>query len=212
MGKTTKKGHDATKADPRALEFRSLHGESESDSYGRNVILPVNGNAVTIKSFSPKYGDNVPLMGLVNALRGQAEKIHGGDLKRAETMLIAQAHTLDSIFNCLAQRAALNLGEYINAADIYLRLALKAQSQCRTTLESLAAIKNPPIIYAKQANFAAGPQQVNNGLPAQAGENKIPQNKLLEQKPNEWLDTGTTNMPSQVDKELEAVEAFDGTA
>jgi len=42
---------------------------------------------------------------------------------------------------------------------------LKAQSQCRATLEALAAIKNPPIVYARQANIAAGPQQVNNGVP-----------------------------------------------
>ena len=28
-----------------------------------------------------------------------------------------------------------------------------AQSQCRTTIEALAEIKNPPIVYARQANF-----------------------------------------------------------
>ena len=38
-----------------------------------------------------------------------------------------------------------------------MKLALKAQNQCRMTLETLAAIKNPPVIYARQANFANGP-------------------------------------------------------
>jgi hypothetical protein len=57
----------------------------------------------------------------------------------------------------------MNMGEYIKAADTYLRLALKAQSQCRATLETLATIKNPPIVYARQANIANGPQQINNG-------------------------------------------------
>jgi hypothetical protein len=28
-----------------------------------------------------------------------------------------------------------------------------ARSQCRTTIEALAEIKNPPIVYARQANF-----------------------------------------------------------
>ena len=46
----------------------------------------------------------------------------------------------------------------------FMRMALRAQSQCRTTLETLSAIKNPPIVYAKQANIAQGHQQVNNGI------------------------------------------------
>ena len=45
-----------------------------------------------------------------------------------------------------------------------MRMALKAQSQCRATLETLATIKNPPAVFARQANIAQGPQQVNNGM------------------------------------------------
>jgi hypothetical protein len=79
-------------------------------------------------------------------------------------MLTAQAHTLDAIFGNCARRAAANMGEYMHAAELYLRLALKAQSQCRATLETLAAIKNPaPVAFVRQANISAGPQQVNNG-------------------------------------------------
>jgi hypothetical protein len=55
------------------------------------------------------------------------------------------------------------MGEYVNAAETYMRLALKAQSQCRTTLETLAGIKNPAsVTFVRQANVAHGPQQVNN--------------------------------------------------
>jgi hypothetical protein len=39
--------------------------------------------------------------------------------------------------------------------DRYLRLGLKAQSQCRATLETLVQIKNPPVVVARQANIAA---------------------------------------------------------
>ena len=85
-----------------------------------------------------------------------------GDLNRGEAMLTAQAHTLDAIFNCLAQRAAVNMGEYIDTVEAYLKLALRAQSQCRTTWEALSAIQNPPLAsYVKQANIAHGHQQVN---------------------------------------------------
>ena len=145
-----------------------------------------------------------------------------GDLGRAEALLVAQAHTLDSIFNELAQRAALNLGKCMNAADIYLRLALKAQTQCRATLETLAEIKNPrPTAFIKQQNVGVN-QQVNNNdvalnnprAHAQAHEESvIPTNKLLEQNPNGWqtngLDTGTASATSSIDRELEAVGTVD---
>lgn len=50
------------------------------------------------------------------------------------------------------------MGEYLNATDTYLRLALKAQAQCRATLQTLAEIKNPrPVAFVKQANIAHGP-------------------------------------------------------
>ena len=121
--------------------------------------------AVTTQAFSKAFGET-DLQSLVNELGKQCKRVRDGDLARAESLLMTQAHTLDAIFNELARRAALNMGEYINAMDRYLRLALKAQSQCRATLETLATIKNPPVIYAKQANIANGPQQVNNGTAA----------------------------------------------
>jgi hypothetical protein len=37
-----------------------------------------------------------------------------------------------------------------------MRFGLKAQAQCRATLETLAAIKNPPTVFARQANIADG--------------------------------------------------------
>ena len=126
-------------------------------------------------------------------------------MKRPEAMLLAQAHTLDELFNNLARRA--HLQEGIAMIDPYLRLALKAQTQCRATLETLAAIKNPPIIYAKQANFANGHQQVNNGVtPSHTGETKNEQNELLELKNGERLDTRATGKAIEADKAMAALD------
>jgi hypothetical protein len=76
-------------------------------------------------------------------------------------MLTTHAHTLDAIFNDLARRA--KCAEYLSQFEAYLRLGLNAQAQCRATLETLAAIKNPtPVAIVRQANIANGPQQVNN--------------------------------------------------
>ena len=99
---------------------------------------------------------------LVDDLVKQCELSNKGDLSRAESLLTAQAHTLDAIFHNLARRE--QRVEYLNQLDTNLRLALKAQSQCRATLETLAAIKNPqPVAFVRQANISHGPQQVNNG-------------------------------------------------
>jgi hypothetical protein len=35
-----------------------------------------------------------------------------------------------------------------------MRLALRAQGQCRATLETLAVMKSPPTVFARQANIA----------------------------------------------------------
>ena len=121
-------------------------------------------------------------------------------MTRTESMLISQAHTLDALFNSLVKKGldSTGLAQY----EMMFRLALKAQSQCRSTLESLANIKNPPVIYAKQANITNGHQQINNGVTTQQGtfptttrthagtrENNNLQNELLEHTYGERLDT-----------------------
>ena len=101
---------------------------------------------------------------LAHKIRDQTNAMHSGDMKEIESMLFAQALTLQATFTALSRRAAANAGEYVATTDTYLRLALKAQGECRATLETLANIKNPrPVAFVKQANIANGPQQVNNG-------------------------------------------------
>ena len=79
-------------------------------------------------------------------------------------MLMAQAHTLDAIFNNLMRRASGHMGQNSDAVERYMKFGLRAQSQCRATLETLAYIKNPPMVIARQANLTTAPQQVNNGF------------------------------------------------
>lgn len=131
-------------------------------------------------------------MGLVEALSEQTDAAISGDTSRAEAMLAAQAHTLDTIFNHLARRAALDLGEYLDATDTCMRLALRAQSQFRVTLETLAAVQNPPLVRSvRQANAANGPRQVNNGpAPSRARTADTPQYGLLDATDGERPDIG----------------------
>jgi len=131
-------------------------------------------NAGLVVQYSRAEHGELSLTDMVTSLKESGKAVNGNDFSGAEQMLNAQAIVLNAIFGELARRSALNMGEYLDASERYMRLALKAQGQCRSTLETLAAIKNPPVVYAKQANIAHGPQQVNNGVMSppkgQAGE------------------------------------------
>lgn len=109
--------------------------------------------------------------------------VRKNDLRECEAMLYSQAHALQAVFvDALLQVKKQN---WFSNSEAYTRIALKAQNQCRMTLETLAQIKNPPVVFARQANIAQGPQQVNNnglmpaGEPrAGAGETENAPNKL----------------------------------
>jgi hypothetical protein len=166
-----------------ALRIDRKETETSAAALAHASLRPTIQAAVTLHEFNKHFGE-LSMNTLVDDLVHQCTLANKGDLSRAEALLTAQAHTLDAIFNSLSRRAALNMGEYINAAETYLRLALKAQGQCRATLETLAAIKNPaPVTFVRQANVAHGPQQVNNGPQPEsshARESENQPNKVLE--------------------------------
>lgn len=96
-------------------------------------------------------------------------------------------------------------------------LALKAQGQCRATVEALAAIKNPPVVFAKQANIAHGPQQVNNGVvqvqqehdcrPAHEKQQRAA-NELLGMDDGERLDSRAQGPASLANPRMATMEAI----
>jgi hypothetical protein len=126
-------------------------------------------------------------------------------------MLVGQAHSLDAIFTELARRSAANMGEYIEASEKYMRLALKAQAQCRATIETLAALKNPPVVIARQANISAGPQQVNNGTPPRAEVSSNQPNELLEHSHEQRLDPIAAGTAGRGDPQMVPLEASNRT-
>jgi len=105
-------------------------------------------------------GIDLDIFASITTLSKQIQEVKSGDLSCAEMTLAAQGNTLDLIFNGLVCKAANS--QLISHFETYMRLALKAQSQCRTTYESLAEIKNPrPMAFIKQQNIGVN-QQVNN--------------------------------------------------
>jgi len=204
----------AKKRDPNQIAANGKPDEDQAVTVARTVLRPTVQAALTLKEYGKSFGD-LELSGLIESLVEQTRAGSGGNLKRAEAMLTAQAHTLDAIFNNLSRRA-IN-AEYMDHLDRYLKLALRAQSQCRATWEALSAIKYPPVMgYVRQANIANGPQQVNNAAAApdgapRAGENPNLQNRLLEEKDGERLDPGTACTPGRADPAMATVGEVDRT-
>ena len=148
--------------------------------------------------------DEIDVPGLLAALRDHASAVNEGDLSRAEAMLINQADALQALFVNLTERSLRQ--EYLVHAEGFMRLALKAQSQCRATLETLSTVKNPPVVYARQANVTTGPQQINNGVDlSRVRENQNAPNQLLGAADELRQDTRASGYAVKDDPPLEAV-------
>ena len=181
------------------LTVTALENEDPELTRARALTRPEVTNARTLQAIE----DNLELQSLVDTLTEQTQAAAAGNLTRAEEMLAAQAHTLDALFNHLTRRA-LN-GEYLEQMDVYLKMALRAQSQCRATWETLSTVQNPPMVgYVKQANIAHGHQQVNN-----ARKNSKPRNELLEQKDGQRLDPGPAGTASEADPAMATLAEID---
>ena len=178
----------------------------------RTLTRPEVGAAAAIEHWQ---ADTHDVNELVSELSRQVAAVNDGDIRRAEAMLIAQAHVLDSLFVNLARRAKNQ--EHLLQFQAHLNLAFKAQSQCRATLVALAEMKNGPVVFAKQANINnGGQQQVVNGQPirplAPARQTETTQNELLELIDEQRLDIRAQGAAGSADSNLEPVGAVNRPA
>ena len=191
-----------------------VSGASDAEkgrSFANLVTSPELAAYRVIAMMQPKnLRDEIDAPGMLATLREQAAAAQRGDLALAEAMLINQASALQALFVRLSERAMEQT--HMPNLEGFMRMALRAQSQCRATLETLAAIKNPAsVAFVRQANIAHGPQQVNNGtlVPSRAENSENRPNKLLAAKDGKRLDIGATGTASGANPTVEAVEAVD---
>lgn len=207
------------------LEVPVDGGETMAGKSARLITEGVASNAFVSMMFCQYSGvsGGDELSELVKSTRQTVEANAKGGSEQAEALLTSQAIALNSVFLEMSRRAAINMGSHLGAMETYMRLALKAQSQCRTTLESLAEIKNPrAVAFVKQANIAGGHQQVNNPAPESPGQapertgragRKRQQNRLLEDVQDaQWLDPRAAPAASAGDPEMATVGAVDGAS
>lgn len=202
---------------PKGRTAIIITAATEDDKYlavARTLTRPDVGAAAVIEAWSPNTHD---VNMLANELAAQVKAVNQGDMQRTEGILLSQAQALDAIFVNLMRRSMTQTG--LTQWEAYMRMGMKAQSQCRATLQVLADIKSPrPVAFVKQANINnGGHQQVNNGITADAvpsatpaRENETEQTKLLEGVTNgrTYMDAGTTPATGRSDKTLEPVEVL----
>jgi len=187
-----------------AADNPSEEPKGKTEAMARLALDPAVAGAVVVQEFTKCFGEQ-DISALIQALNTSIANAQRGDLSKAEAMLYAQANALQGIFMGLAHRASQQ--GYLKQWEAVLRMALKAQNQCRMTLETLCAPKNPaPTVIAKQANITTGPQQVNNGLIPT--ENQPAPSKLLEPQNGQWMDPRTTSTTGGSHSVLEALEAL----
>lgn len=209
----TKKAAAPTTSEGNTLRVEAKQEESREQLIARLAVNGTASNAWTLTTFSAGTFGEVSLSECIDAMRDRAKAVNSGNLAGVESLLMSQALALNAMFGELARRAHLNMGEHMSATESYMKLALKAQAQCRSTLEALAEIKAPrSVAFVAQANVANGPQQVNNGTPAPAARTEkpaTPQNELLEDQHGHTLDTGAQGSASRPHQELAPVGAID---
>ncbi|PXX07521.1 hypothetical protein C8R27_1518 [Nitrosomonas ureae] len=198
------------KQNTQTLNIKDDSNKSHQRKIAETHLSPAILNTIAAECFTKIAIGEVDLAEAVEVMKEKSEKIISGDLSELESTLAAQVVTLNAIFITLARKST-NC-EYLKQVETHLRLALKAQSQCARTVEVLAAMKNPPIVYARQANIAHGHQQINNHpIPTHAGKNINSSNELLSEDNNETLDTRGTIETGNINQELAAVETINGS-
>ena len=186
---------------------------SEDKKLVKMFTDPATGSAITGHRFISSFGaDSYVSEGdLMDYHIKTDDEVVKGDLTELERMLTSQAIVLDQIFKGTLNRSVDNITEYPKASATYMNMALKAQSQCRCTVEAINEIKSPKsVTITKQANIA-DQQIVNNGnmnTNACAEKNANESNELLSEVEHEKMDTRGTTSPKQVNQTVEAVETI----
>ena len=169
---TSKQSSTAPPArNPNHLTVQLKEGEDPEMKMAEVHTGPYMTNAIAFtKSMRGSLGE-LDITAITSAMFESALKVKANDTSDVEAMLMNQAIVLNGMFADFSIRSAANRENgHFEASQTYLKLAFKAQNQARMTLESLSNIKNPPVLYAKQANISHGPQQVNNGTAGQGQE------------------------------------------
>lgn len=146
--------------DDETLKVAEVPGVSKERQLADVALDPLVSGAALANSFSKNLFGSTEITAMVESLQDRAQAIRSNKLGSLEDMLTGQAAALNALFVEMARRSGVNLGEYMAAAEIYMKLALKAQSQCRATLEALGRLHQPREQTVRHVHVNEGGQAV----------------------------------------------------
>jgi len=133
---------------------------------------------------------------LMAVLKAESERLSEGKSGDVGPILANQALALQSLFARLTERALSH--SHVSNIEAFMRLALRAQNQCRATLETLSSLNKAPTVFAQQANVATN-QQINYA-----------QNQLSGDEDELRQDTRAPGAEKAVNPEMEALGEVHG--
>ena len=211
---TNKKQVHKTEVVPTPASLEDAKARPVSDAY-IDASLLTSGDFSSVAIVNTYVGTDITDPGLIlKGLHEQAKAIHQGDMRQVESMLMGQAVALQSMFANFALRA--KKAQTLQAVQCMAQLALRSQAGCRSTLQTLADVKNPrQVAFIKQTNVAQT-QQVNNGSPPSSRVENIQAspNKLLAEEfhGRTKMDTRAKATAGQADPAMVAVDRVDWAA
>ncbi len=149
---------------PKPVDVEGEAGESEAEVMARAMTVPYMRHGVIAYGIADKMFGKLPgdpgFSDFGKAVKAKVELTCKGDLTMASEMLTAQALSLDSMFTEYARRATMNMGDYPLAMERFAKLAMRAQANCRASLEALAKLHQPREQTVRHVHVNEGGQAV----------------------------------------------------
>jgi hypothetical protein len=200
--------------DPDVVRIRGTADGNAVSEIARAYLSPAVQAGTVVRAYTRlPDGGGPDVNALVAQLHESVDAAKAGDLREAEAMLISQAQSLSAIFTSLAEKASRQ--QYLQQYEAHLQLALKAQAQCRATLETLAEVRYPRQMQVVRQQNVAVNQQVNgcehvaSNSRARGAEAKST-NELLEILPSERLEPSAPRKAGDADSAVAALAPLNG--
>lgn len=160
MTAKTKRAKAAGASNREALTVTADPNKTSSRQLADIALDPAAHAAAATRMFTQSTFGAQDSTDLFASMLDKGKAAKSGDLGHYKAMLAAQADTLNCIFTEMARRAAVNMGEYIGATESYMRLGLKAQTQCRATIEALDRLTSGRVQTVKHVHVNEGGQAI----------------------------------------------------
>ena len=126
------------------MEKKDIVSAKRLKEIAEQAVDPCVTSSAVVTAFWGDVSGAIDPQAGYEAVREQVQAVRDGGLSGVEATLTGQAIALNVIFAEMARRGQAALGRPGNASERYMRLAMRAQAQCRATLHELRDLAERP--------------------------------------------------------------------